>query len=245
MLLLISFFSFFFFFFNDTAPTEIYTLSLHDALPIFDRLAGRVDVLRVEEAGDPRLAGGEGAEEEGAVGDRLVAGDGDRAAQRPLATAGERPGGGGGHEKSSSRAARAASSALRAASGDSAIAPSRRARWASSRRAATGRWALRLATSPWMSNANEARRVMSFKPGPASRSASGPASFAAAARADATRYGRCETIATAASCSAARHRTTVAPSAMCTAATSSTAAASPSVQTATVPPFQRSAVAAA
>src|ERR1019366_3666907 len=26
--------SFFFFFFNDTAPTEIYTLSLHDALPI-------------------------------------------------------------------------------------------------------------------------------------------------------------------------------------------------------------------
>src|SRR3712207_8717246 len=30
------FFSFFlFFFFNDTATTEIYTLSLHDALPIF------------------------------------------------------------------------------------------------------------------------------------------------------------------------------------------------------------------
>src|SRR2546427_1268692 len=26
----------FFFFFNDTATTEIYTLSLHDALPIFD-----------------------------------------------------------------------------------------------------------------------------------------------------------------------------------------------------------------
>src|SRR2546430_3135320 len=26
---------FLFFFFNDTAPTEIYTLSLHDALPIF------------------------------------------------------------------------------------------------------------------------------------------------------------------------------------------------------------------
>src|SRR5687768_18400185 len=25
-----------FFFFNDTATTEIYTLSLHDALPIFD-----------------------------------------------------------------------------------------------------------------------------------------------------------------------------------------------------------------
>src|SRR2546430_6724118 len=28
------FFIFFFFFFNDTATTEIYTLSLHDALPI-------------------------------------------------------------------------------------------------------------------------------------------------------------------------------------------------------------------
>src|SRR5256885_6872978 len=28
---------FFFFFFNDTATTEIYTLSLHDALPIFSR----------------------------------------------------------------------------------------------------------------------------------------------------------------------------------------------------------------
>src|SRR5215468_995564 len=31
-----SFFSCFFFFFNDTATTEIYTLSLHDALPISD-----------------------------------------------------------------------------------------------------------------------------------------------------------------------------------------------------------------
>src|SRR2546429_9471243 len=28
---------FFFFFFNDTATTEIYTLSLHDALPILQR----------------------------------------------------------------------------------------------------------------------------------------------------------------------------------------------------------------
>src|SRR3712207_5070067 len=32
---------FYFFFFNDTATTEIYTLSLHDALPIFN-VAGRV-----------------------------------------------------------------------------------------------------------------------------------------------------------------------------------------------------------
>src|SRR6266404_9356639 len=30
-------FFFFFFFFNDTATTEIYTLSLHDALPISDK----------------------------------------------------------------------------------------------------------------------------------------------------------------------------------------------------------------
>src|SRR2546426_12004744 len=29
-----------FFFFNDTATTEIYTLSLHDALPIFFELVG-------------------------------------------------------------------------------------------------------------------------------------------------------------------------------------------------------------
>src|SRR6266487_7145569 len=32
------FFFFFFFFFNDTATTEIYTLSLHDALPIWSAL---------------------------------------------------------------------------------------------------------------------------------------------------------------------------------------------------------------
>src|SRR2546430_9784266 len=31
--------SVYFFFFNDTATTEIYTLSLHDALPISSRLA--------------------------------------------------------------------------------------------------------------------------------------------------------------------------------------------------------------
>src|SRR5256885_7074479 len=39
---------FFFFFFNDTATTEIYTLSLHDALPI---LAQRQQQVRVP-AGD-------------------------------------------------------------------------------------------------------------------------------------------------------------------------------------------------
>src|SRR5216683_7406491 len=34
MLPILLVFRFFFFFFNDTATTEIYTLSLHDALPI-------------------------------------------------------------------------------------------------------------------------------------------------------------------------------------------------------------------
>src|SRR3990170_8479237 len=35
VLLMLQRFFFFFFFFNDTATTEIYTLSLHDALPIW------------------------------------------------------------------------------------------------------------------------------------------------------------------------------------------------------------------
>src|SRR2546422_3863425 len=43
---------FFFFFFNDTATTEIYTLSLHDALPICTAakpvLLGRADVIEGE-----------------------------------------------------------------------------------------------------------------------------------------------------------------------------------------------------
>src|SRR2546430_6599601 len=41
----------FFFFFNDTATTEIYTLSLHDALPISasDQVASMCDVLGVSE----------------------------------------------------------------------------------------------------------------------------------------------------------------------------------------------------
>src|SRR6266849_5492823 len=34
---------FFFFFFNDPATTEIYTLSLHDALPILDYYADRAE----------------------------------------------------------------------------------------------------------------------------------------------------------------------------------------------------------
>src|SRR2546428_3818214 len=38
--------AFLFFFFNDTATTEIYTLSLHDALPISDLLEGKITQTR-------------------------------------------------------------------------------------------------------------------------------------------------------------------------------------------------------
>src|SRR5689334_24951779 len=48
----------FFFFFNDTATTEIYTLSLHDALPIFPvavvEQCGRI-VVSLEDRGQDRL----------------------------------------------------------------------------------------------------------------------------------------------------------------------------------------------
>src|SRR2546430_7317318 len=44
---------FFFFFFNDTATTEIYTLSLHDALPILERRRG-LRVRRPERRGGAR-----------------------------------------------------------------------------------------------------------------------------------------------------------------------------------------------
>src|SRR2546429_5260470 len=59
--------SFCFFFFNDTATTEIYTLSLHDALPIYHRqawlclahpclpLAVGVDIRAVEDRKSTRL----------------------------------------------------------------------------------------------------------------------------------------------------------------------------------------------
>src|SRR5215203_7541256 len=44
-------FSLFFFFFNDTATTEIYTLSLHDALPISDDVPDLVARPRVQPCG--------------------------------------------------------------------------------------------------------------------------------------------------------------------------------------------------
>src|SRR5215475_16138282 len=49
-LILRDYFVFFFFFFNDTATTEIYTLSLHDALPIWDPAQPRI----VRDAGGQR-----------------------------------------------------------------------------------------------------------------------------------------------------------------------------------------------
>src|SRR5688572_32576727 len=53
-------FTFSFFFFNDTATTEIYTLSLHDALPIYGAVGGLHQRLRqglpAEVRGDQRRA---------------------------------------------------------------------------------------------------------------------------------------------------------------------------------------------
>src|SRR2546429_3973545 len=47
---------FFFFFFNDTATTEIYTLSLHDALPICEPAAGRTAAKLHRKRPNPLLA---------------------------------------------------------------------------------------------------------------------------------------------------------------------------------------------
>src|SRR5215211_9170699 len=44
---------FFVFFFNDTATTEIYTLSLHDALPISQVAVGAVRQTMIDVAGGP------------------------------------------------------------------------------------------------------------------------------------------------------------------------------------------------
>src|SRR2546430_2988389 len=52
-----------FFFFNDTATTEIYTLSLHDALPIFETIAEAISHQKERTLRDPcglehRIVGG-------------------------------------------------------------------------------------------------------------------------------------------------------------------------------------------
>src|SRR5688572_31869343 len=51
-----SYYFFFFFFFNDTATTEIYTLSLHDALPISaEEVAVNTAGVELEEAPEVAL----------------------------------------------------------------------------------------------------------------------------------------------------------------------------------------------
>src|SRR2546426_3931594 len=70
--MLLSSLTFFFFFFNDTATTEIYTLSLHDALPIL-RVAivhAPVALARVRRAPQDHEREDRSAETEGAVRDR-------------------------------------------------------------------------------------------------------------------------------------------------------------------------------
>src|SRR5256885_7155272 len=59
--------AFFFFFFNDTATTEIYTLSLHDALPICRDVRGHGGAACGRYAQGAQLAGlhlGQGRSEE-------------------------------------------------------------------------------------------------------------------------------------------------------------------------------------
>src|SRR3712207_9525369 len=53
-----------FFFFNDTATTEIYTLSLHDALPIYPilvQLLRQLVLVRFESPGSGRAGSGSGS----------------------------------------------------------------------------------------------------------------------------------------------------------------------------------------
>src|SRR5215510_3218492 len=81
----ILFFYFIFFFFNDTATTEIYTLSLHDALPIYADLDDLVTRMQLRRRLADRVVGGQaGVGERGHVGrgQPLVELD-DRADRRP------------------------------------------------------------------------------------------------------------------------------------------------------------------
>src|SRR3712207_7157384 len=50
-----------FFFFNDTATTEIYTLSLHDALPIWMRIPTWYDAMQAPAEAAARIARERGA----------------------------------------------------------------------------------------------------------------------------------------------------------------------------------------
>src|SRR3712207_7216605 len=68
-----------FFFFNDTATTEIYTLSLHDALPIFRSKGGQCNAAEGDGSAAPRFVIGAAA---GAAGDRPRDVRGDRKSTR-------------------------------------------------------------------------------------------------------------------------------------------------------------------
>src|SRR2546422_9336028 len=92
-----------FFFFNDTATTEIYTLSLHDALPISPAAGGDRGGVRGRGAGDFRRDPGADLrpvlhDEAPGAGDRAGAGDrpGHRDRSRRGARGGPPPREGGG-----------------------------------------------------------------------------------------------------------------------------------------------------
>src|SRR2546430_14590731 len=67
-----------FFFFNDTATTEIYTLSLHDALPIYEDPVRQIVVVGVRVVQEPAFlddeATGVGAQPSGVPASRPAAG---------------------------------------------------------------------------------------------------------------------------------------------------------------------------
>src|SRR2546426_252775 len=76
----------FFFFFNDTATTEIYTLSLHDTLPIFAQRAHAVALREHHPAilhdGDSGSRRPEGLESSGDVGVEVLLAKRDRKSTR-------------------------------------------------------------------------------------------------------------------------------------------------------------------
>src|SRR5215213_11503339 len=78
----------FFFFFNDTATTEIYTLSLHDALPIYQRARVLGLILQLDQRAD---RGQEGAQDR-ATGDPAGEASGEPARPQPAEADQERPG---------------------------------------------------------------------------------------------------------------------------------------------------------